>query len=124
VALLGLARLARQCPAPGVIRTATAILLLLLYVGRPDGTAQHGRRPQIRGQPEEFAVSGDSVNWTGPSGDCGLRRMILHYAHLCAVAGGVDAFLIGTEMRGLTTIRLLSPGRSRGPFGTTGSPPP
>jgi hypothetical protein len=31
--------------------------------------------------------------------------MILHYAHLCAAAGGVDAFLIGTEMPGLTTIR-------------------
>jgi hypothetical protein len=31
--------------------------------------------------------------------------MILHYAHLCAVAGGVDAFLIWTEMRGLKTIR-------------------
>ena len=28
-----------------------------------------------------------------------------HYAHLCALAGGVDAFLIGSEMRGLTTIR-------------------
>jgi hypothetical protein len=39
------------------------------------------------------------------SGDWGLRRMVLHYAHLCAAAGGVDAFLIGTEMRGLTTIR-------------------
>ena len=26
--------------------------------------------------------------------------MVLHYAHLCAAAGGVDAFLIGTEMRG------------------------
>jgi hypothetical protein len=31
--------------------------------------------------------------------------MVLHYAHLCAAAGGVDAFLIGTEMPGLTTIR-------------------
>jgi hypothetical protein len=31
--------------------------------------------------------------------------MVLHYAHLCAAAGGVDAFLIGTEMHGLTTIR-------------------
>ena len=31
--------------------------------------------------------------------------MILHYAHLCAAAGGVDAFLIGSELRGLTTIR-------------------
>ena len=35
----------------------------------------------------------------------GLRRMILHYALLCAVAGRIDAFLIGTEMRGLTTIQ-------------------
>ncbi len=55
--------------------------------------------------PASFSVSGESVSWTGPSGDWGLRRMVLHYAHLCAAAGGVDAFLIGTEMRGLTTIR-------------------
>lgn len=38
-------------------------------------------------------------------GEWGLRRMILHYASLCAAAGGVDAFLIGSELRGLTTIR-------------------
>ncbi|MFN3616187.1 MAG: glycoside hydrolase TIM-barrel-like domain-containing protein, partial [Rubrimonas sp.] len=55
--------------------------------------------------PSNFAVSGETVGWTGPAGDWGLRRMILHYAHLCAAAGGVDAFLIGSEMRGLTTIR-------------------
>lgn len=55
--------------------------------------------------PANFSVSGQSVSWTGPSGDWGLRRMVLHYAHLCAAAGGVDAFLIGTEMPGLTTIR-------------------
>ena len=30
---------------------------------------------------------------------------MLHYAHLCARAGGVDAFCIGSEMRGLTQIR-------------------
>lgn len=56
-------------------------------------------------QPGNFSVSGTSVSWTGPAGDWGLRRMILHYAHLCAAAGGVDSFLIGTEMRELTTIR-------------------
>ncbi|MHA3977373.1 baseplate multidomain protein megatron [Halovulum sp. GXIMD14794] len=55
--------------------------------------------------PSDFAVSGETVSWTGPADDWGLRRMVLHYAHLCAAAGGVDAFLIGTEMRGLTTIR-------------------
>ncbi|MTH95694.1 glycoside hydrolase TIM-barrel-like domain-containing protein [Roseibium sp. RKSG952] len=55
--------------------------------------------------PSDFAVSSGTVTWTGPADDWGLRRMVLHYAHLCAAAGGVDAFLIGTEMRGLTTIR-------------------
>ena len=56
-------------------------------------------------QPGDIAVSGDTVSWTGPAGDWGLRRMILHYAKLCKAAGGVDAFLIGSEMRALTTIR-------------------
>jgi hypothetical protein len=55
--------------------------------------------------PASFSLSGDAVSWAGPVEDWGLRRMVLHYAHLCAVAGGVDAFLIGSEMRGLTTIR-------------------
>ena len=62
-------------------------------------------------QPSDFAVSGTTVTWTGGA-DWGFRRMILHYAHLCAAAGGVDAFLIGSEMRGLTTIRASSEGRS------------
>jgi len=52
----------------------------------------------------DFAVSGTEVTWTGGE-DWGYRRMILHYAHLCAAAGGVDSFLIGSELRGLTTIR-------------------
>ena len=55
--------------------------------------------------PGNFSVSGETVSFTGSPSDWGLRRMVLHYAHLCAAAGGVDAFLIGTEMPGLTTIR-------------------
>ncbi len=31
--------------------------------------------------------------------------MILHYAKLCAAAGGVEVFLIGSELRGLTRLR-------------------
>ncbi len=31
--------------------------------------------------------------------------MVLHYAKLCAIAGGVDTFLIASELRGLTTLR-------------------
>ncbi|MEL6680406.1 MAG: glycoside hydrolase/phage tail family protein, partial [Pseudomonadota bacterium] len=42
--------------------------------------------------------------YSGPN-DWGLRRFILHYAHLCAAAGGVEAFCIGSELRGLTQIR-------------------
>ena len=41
----------------------------------------------------------------GPRNDWSYRRFILHYAHLCAAAGGVEAFCIGSEMRGLTRIR-------------------
>lgn len=55
--------------------------------------------------PGNFAVSGTTVSWTGSPSDWGLRRMMLHYAHLCVAAGGVDAFLIGSELRGLTQIR-------------------
>ncbi|QGM96331.1 baseplate multidomain protein megatron [Methylocystis parvus] len=33
------------------------------------------------------------------------RSFILHYANLCASAGGVDAFLVGSEFIGLTRVR-------------------
>ncbi len=54
--------------------------------------------------PGDFPVSGETVGYSGPS-EWSFRRMILHYAHLCAAAGGVDAFCIGSEMRGVTQIR-------------------
>ena len=44
------------------------------------------------------------LQYTGPA-EWSMRRMILHYANLCDIAGGVDAFIIGTEMVGTTTIR-------------------
>lgn len=51
--------------------------------------------------PGDFGVSGGSPVYTGPA-DWRYRRFILHMAHLAKAAGGVDAFLIGSEMRGLT----------------------
>ncbi len=54
--------------------------------------------------PGDFAVNGTTVTYSGAA-DWGYRRFILHYAHLCAAAGGVGAFCIGSEMRGLTQIR-------------------
>jgi hypothetical protein len=56
-------------------------------------------------QVVDFVEELDRVGFVGPNDDWGMRRFILHYAHLCRVAGGVDAFCIGTEMRGLTQIR-------------------
>ena len=48
--------------------------------------------------------TGDTIPYAGPE-ENGLRRMILHYAHLCAAAGGVESFCIGSELRGLTWSR-------------------
>ena len=33
------------------------------------------------------------------------RPMVLHYAHLCVAAGGVDSFVVGSELVGLTRVR-------------------
>ncbi|KIT17298.1 hypothetical protein jaqu_10290 [Jannaschia aquimarina] len=44
------------------------------------------------------------IVYSGPE-EWSYRRFILHQASLCAAAGGVEAFCIGSEMRGLTQIR-------------------
>ena len=81
-------------PAPGVVgspdKTPAAATQLSAFVG----SAQVG----------DFTVSGTSVSYNGTA-EWSYRRMVLHYAHLCAAAGGIDAFLIGTELRGLTQVR-------------------
>ena len=53
----------------------------------------------------DFSVSSGTVSYTGPADDWGYSRFILHNAAICAAAGGVDAFCIGSEMRALTHIR-------------------
>ena len=54
--------------------------------------------------PADFALSGDAVVYSGPA-EWSYRRMVLHQAYLAKAAGGVDAFVIGTELRGLTSAR-------------------
>ena len=56
------------------------------------GTAD--RTSAARAQVAAFADGAD-----------GYRRMVLHYAGLAAEVGGVDGFLIGSELRGLTQVR-------------------
>ncbi|MGH6770162.1 MAG: baseplate multidomain protein megatron, partial [Xanthobacteraceae bacterium] len=63
--------------------------------GSPDGTAAAAT------QVNDFFGVGEPTGWN-------YRRMILHYADLVAQAGGVDAFLIGSELRSLTRVRSAS----------------
>ena len=58
------------------------------------GTAGTGDFPRRAGRRD----------YDGPD-EWSYRRFVLHQAHLCADAGGVDAFCIGSEMVALTTIR-------------------
>ncbi len=79
-------------------------------VGSPDQSA--GAEAEVAAffgaaSGADFTVTANGVDYTGPA-EFSYRRMILHYAHLCASAGGVDAFLIGSELRGLTRIRGAS----------------
>ena len=81
-------------PAPGV-------------TGSPDKTAAlTGDVDHFFGvaQVSDFSIASGQVVYSGPA-DWGLRRMVLHYAHLCALAGGVDAFIIASELRGLMSLR-------------------
>ena len=98
-------------PAPGVggsvDKTAACGTQVAAFVG--DATVA------------DFDIAGDTVLYSGPN-EWSFRRFILHYAHLCEAAGGVDAFIIGSEMRGATTLRSSSSAfplrhRARGPRG-------
>ncbi len=75
--------------------------------GSPDGTAAAEAEVAAffgNAQPHHFIPVEGTVNYIGPY-EWSYRRMILHYATICAQAGGVEAFLIGSELRGLTQIR-------------------
>ncbi|QUS35161.1 baseplate megatron protein TIM-barrel domain-containing protein [Falsirhodobacter algicola] len=83
------------------------------------GRITTSRAPGIAGSPDRSAAAEaevaaffgtasvgdfDGTAYDGPP-EWRYRRFILHYAHLCAEAGGVDAFCIGSEMRALTQVR-------------------
>ncbi|MDE1186261.1 MAG: glycoside hydrolase/phage tail family protein [Pantoea sp.] len=78
-------------------------------IGRP-GTADRTAAAAVQiaafcgtAAAADFSVHGASVAYHGS--DEGYRRMLLHYAHLAVAAGGVDGFIIGSELRGLTQLR-------------------
>ena len=88
--------LASEAEVAGFFGAAAAADFAPVYTVQTGGAGSGGTGA---GQPR---VSGISYN--GPP-EWSYRRFILHYAHLCAESGGVSAFCIGSEMRGLTQIR-------------------
>jgi len=52
----------------------------------------------------DFGIKNDLPDYSGDN-EFSYRRFILHYAKLAAISGQVDRFVIGSEMRGLTTLR-------------------
>ena len=81
-------------PAPGVSGTVDKTSAAAIQVQDFFGTCS----------VNDFTGTAQGVSYSGPD-EKSYRRMILHYAHLMQVAGGVDAFIIGSEMRGMTTVR-------------------
>ena len=61
--------------------------------------------PGIAGSPQGTGAAAAQVDAFFAGGVWNYRRMVLHYAQLAVQAGGVEAFLIGSELRGLTRIR-------------------
>lgn len=75
--------------------------------GSPDGTGTAAEQVAAffgTARASHFSVSGNRVVYSGPE-EWSFSRFILHYAALCAAAGGVEAYCIGSELRGLTQIR-------------------
>ncbi|OAN84469.1 host specificity protein [Jannaschia sp. EhC01] len=76
-------------------------------VGSPDGTAANRLAVEAffgTATASDFSTGLAGVQYNGPQ-EWSYSRFILHCAALCAQAGGVEAFCIGSEMRGLTQMR-------------------
>ena len=54
--------------------------------------------------PADMAVAGSSVTCAKP-GEWSYRRLVMHCAALAQAAGGVEGFVVGSEMVGLTHLR-------------------
>ena len=66
--------------------------------------------PGVAGTADGSAAAAAQVNafFSGGPDGWNYRSMILHYANLAMTAGGVDGFLIGSELAALTRVRSAS----------------
>lgn len=78
-----------------------------LRPGSPDKTAAASAQIAAffgTASARDFTVIGEDVIYSGPP-EWSYRRMVLHNACLAKASGAVDAFLIGSELVGLTRVR-------------------
>ncbi|MEM7211891.1 MAG: glycoside hydrolase/phage tail family protein [Pseudomonadota bacterium] len=80
--------------APGMAGSTDKTAAAALEVAEFFGTAA----------ASDFQSDSGVITYSGPD-EWTWRRFVLHLAMLGAAAGGVDGICIGTELRGLTTIR-------------------
>ena len=57
--------------------------------------------------PGDFDIDDEAVGYSGPD-EFSYRRQVLHLAALSVAAGGVDIFVIGSELKCLTRLRSAS----------------
>ena len=117
-------RALRDLSSRGIQPTVTPFLFMDVPVGNslpdPYGSAEQAAFPwrgRITGSAadvaaflgtaalSDFQIVGERVDYTGDAGDWGYRRFVLHLAHLAKIAGGVEAFLIGSEMVALSRVQ-------------------
>ena len=99
--------------ASGVAVTLSPFLLMDVPPGNglsdPYGGAEQAVFPwrgRITVAADKTAAVRTAVEaFLGTDNDFGYRHFILHHARLAAETGGVEAILIGSEMRGLTRLR-------------------
>ncbi|MGL4438318.1 MAG: baseplate multidomain protein megatron, partial [Bosea sp. (in: a-proteobacteria)] len=84
-------------PAPGLAGTVDATAAAATQIGAFVGTVV----------PADLTLNGQQVICAKPN-EWSFRRHILHYARLAVAAGGVDGFVIGSEMVALSRVRSAS----------------
>jgi hypothetical protein len=84
-------------PAPGLPGSPDKTSAINSQINALVGTAQ----------ASDFSYTSTAVSYSGPN-EWSFRRFILHMAYLAKAAGGVDAFILGSELRGLTQLRSSS----------------
>lgn len=57
-----------------------------------------------KAKTQNFSINGENVIYHGIE-EWSWNRFVLHLANIAKIAGGVDSICIGSELRGLTTIR-------------------